>query len=101
MSQPHALSIGHMLELTREYPTPWGPIPDGTKCYVEEVHDDDGTAVLFVEGAIPALFNWRNRLVIVPFATNDLLECMVCGLRSIKPIQATVVAITAQLRTAR
>lgn len=95
-SQPHALQVGHCLELTADFITPWGNIPAGTKGFVDFVDDIDGLVELLVEGFVPALHLWGQRLVLVPFATDDLLECLVCCLRSVAPIKAS--ATVAQLR---
>lgn len=72
-TQPHELRVGDRLKFAEEYETPWGYIPRGSCGFVEAVSEEDGMVTLFMEGSIPALWEWQHRLVLVPFLTDDVL----------------------------
>lgn len=96
---PHAITTGTMVVLSTAFETPWGVVPTGTKGFVEYVDDIDGMLVVLVEGAEPALYNWGNKLVLIPFDTDDLADCLVCGLRSLRPSTVNASANVTQLRS--
>lgn len=91
-SEPHALQVGTGVTFAADYETPWGKLAAGTKAFVSFVDDKDGLTELLVEGADPALYAWDNKLVLVPFDTEDLTDCLAAALRSVVPIRASVTA---------
>lgn len=82
-----ALTTGLEIKLTKSYSTEFGEIPLGTKGFVDYVHEDTGLVEVLMEGIWPALMHWQNKLVLVPFDTDDLADCLVCGLRTLSTIQ--------------
>jgi hypothetical protein len=86
-SIPGAFVPGMEIKLTRSYNTEFGEIPLGTKGFVEYVDDETGLVEVLMEGIWPALMHWYNKLILVPFDTEDLTDCMVCGLRTISNVQ--------------
>lgn len=74
--QPHALRIGDVLVLAHDYATEYGKVPAGTKLFVQYVDETDCTTWLRAEGDVPALFHWDNQMALVPYDTEDLLQCL-------------------------
>jgi hypothetical protein len=64
------------VELVTAFTTPDGELPAGSKGFVEFIDPENGTVELFMEGRPPALYHWANILVLVPFQTDDLAECV-------------------------
>lgn len=87
-TQAHALIIGCVLEFTQAYETPWGIIPRGARGFVENVDEDDGLVTLFMEGSIPALWEWQHKLVLMPFLTDDVLPAVRLTTRTIRLVNA-------------
>lgn len=79
--QPHVFRVGDVLWLTSDYPTPYGDVPADTKLFVQSITEDDGALWLRAEGDVPALFNWDNELVVVPYDTDDLAMCLRAAIR--------------------
>ena len=73
---PHLLRVGYVLSLLVPFETPWGPVPAGIIAIVESVREDDGTVELVVPAYVPALEPWGRRIILVPYATNDLASTM-------------------------
>ena len=82
-----ALTVGTEVKLTCDFETDYGVIPYGTKGFVEFAEPTSGIVTLLMEGLEPALLHWQNRLMLVPFDTDDLAVCLVCGLRGLTDIQ--------------
>lgn len=82
--EPHSIKPGFLMQLTRPFNTPWGPVPAGTQGVVDYVDADDGIVYLLMLGALPVLFNWDNQLILVPFETEDLTECFVCVVQTVQ-----------------
>lgn len=74
--EPHALSVGWWVILATDYRTPYGWITAGAKGFVDFVDERDGTLWILIEGMEPALLHWENKLVLVPFDTEDLLDVL-------------------------
>ena len=74
--EPHTLKVGVGIVLTKPFLAQHGLIPAGSKGWIESVAADDGTLWIFMEGSIPALAYWDNRLVLSPFETEDLAACI-------------------------
>jgi hypothetical protein len=72
-----ALSVGTKVELVKDFETPYGKISAGTKGFVDYVDPETGTIWLLMEGIEPALIHWDNMLVLMPFDTEDILDCLV------------------------
>ena len=78
-SENGGLSVGVSVYLVKDFETTHGKITAGTKGFVDFVDDDTGTVWLLLEGVDPALIHWDNLLALVPFETEDVLECLVFG----------------------
>jgi hypothetical protein len=74
--QPHTLTIGSTIVLGAAYRTPYGLVPAGTKGFVEYIDEPQGSVWILMEGMEPALLHWDNRLIIVPYDTEDLVACL-------------------------
>jgi hypothetical protein len=67
-------------------------VTPGLKGFVRFVDELSGLAEILIEGYEPALYNWDNLLVIVPFETEDLTSLFVASvpwLRSVNPSEFT------------
>lgn len=60
----------------REYVAPGGVVAGGTRGTVEHVDEREGTVWVLMNDAQEALKYWDNRVVLSPFETEDLIECL-------------------------
>lgn len=74
--EPHVLTVGSKLVLSKGYRTPHGLVPEGAVGFVEHVDGESGAVWILMEGIEPALLYWDNTLIIVPYDTEDLLACL-------------------------
>lgn len=81
--QPHVFRPGDVLFTVQPYDTgsSSGPLPTGTKLFVQHVAEDDGVTWLRAEGDVPALFHWDNMIILVPYDTEDVLPCLRAAIR--------------------
>jgi hypothetical protein len=74
--EPHVLTVGSKLVLRAGYRTPHGMVPAGAVGFVDHVDEESGAVWILMEGIEPALFHWDNTLIIVPYDTEDLVDCL-------------------------
>lgn len=72
VEQPHQLEVGAMLRLEQTFHTPWGPVPVGTRAYVEHVDENTGMVELLVTKYVRALEPWDRQIILMPYSTDDL-----------------------------
>lgn len=72
VEQPHQLEVGAMLRLDKTFQTPWGPVPEGTRAYVEHVDENTGMIELLVTKYVRALEPWGRQIILMPYSTDDL-----------------------------
>lgn len=70
------IALHKSVELVREFETPHGIIPAGAKGFVDYVDPENGTVEILMEGIEPALVHWGNIIILVPFQTDELAECI-------------------------
>lgn len=63
-------------ELVKDFETEYGKISAGTRGFVDYIDPENGTVELLMEGIEPALISWGNIMIMVPFQTDDLAECL-------------------------
>jgi hypothetical protein len=80
-AEPHALHVGLRVSLARDFETPWGIVPAGSKGHVSFVDELTGSIDILIEGTLPALYHWQDTLVLVPWETDDLASILVAHLR--------------------
>lgn len=71
-----AVNVGTRFEFEKPYETPWGEVPVGVVATVTEVHEATGELYLEVRDVIPALVLWSNLLIMLPFMSDDLANCL-------------------------
>lgn len=81
VTQPHTFRVGDVFFLVKDYQYEYGPVPTGTKLFVQQIEQDDGTMWLRAEGDVPALFFSDNLLAAVPYDCEDLLPCLRAAIR--------------------
>lgn len=80
-THPHAFAVGDVLWLAYDYRYEGHTVPEGTKFFVADVAEDDGTMWLLAEGDVPALFHAHNMLALSPYVTEDILPHLRAALR--------------------
>lgn len=68
-------TVGSVALMVKSFDTPYGRITAGTKGFVDFIDQETGAVWILMEGMEPALVMWNNRLVLMPFDTDDLTEC--------------------------
>ena len=73
----HAIKPAAAVTFGRAYAAPGGVVPKGSRGTVEYVDEREGTVWIRVAGAPEALKTWDNMVVLSPFETDELAECLV------------------------
>lgn len=74
-SAPHTIAVGTPVVLRCPYQTPYGAVPLGARGFVNFQDEASGALWILMEGAEPALVYLDNLLVLMPYDTDDTLDC--------------------------
>lgn len=75
--EPLAVQIGMCVTFTRAVElAPYGIIEKGCKCWVSWVDATTGQTEITAEGCEPALHWWDNRIMLMPYDTDDLASAL-------------------------
>jgi hypothetical protein len=73
---PHTIAVGTPVVTSAPYETERGILPAGAKGFVIYVDETSGELGILMEGLEPALVHWDNKLVLMPYDTEDLLAVL-------------------------
>lgn len=88
--EPHQLSVGAAIVMATAYETPFGIIPVGAKGFIIYVDQESGNVEVLMEGAEPAIYPWKNKLVLSPFTCEDLVVCTKLSVDNKPPLKQIV-----------
>ena len=72
----HTIKPGAPVTFIQPYATPSGTVAAGSRGTVEYVDEREGTVWVRVDYASEALKHWDDMVVLSPFETEDLAECL-------------------------
>lgn len=70
---PHTIAVGTPVVLSGPYRTPYGTVRAGAQGFVSDIEETSGAHWILMEGWEPALVPWDNKLLLMPYDTEDLL----------------------------
>lgn len=77
-TNPHAMRKGMRVTLSAPFDTGSGTLPANSTGLVTAVDDAEGIVEFTMDGQHGALYLWKNKLIIVPFETEDLIALLRC-----------------------